>query len=251
MYSYFSRKKPNKMRKEGRIRQKVPKSVLMTQEEKENFQRIQEMSEKRNQEILEEPVMELDENMSKIHEYIDYDLFIQILDKRDTESSRCLEVEEFLKSVGKKVQNFLTDNKINKKIFKGKKVVIFGRKNTGKFLFSKKIEDICTVSIVEIASTEVRIYEILKNTAAEGSYDPIFTFMDLMPFINPSQIRDFYCLREFSDVEDFMTLLGKKVGNEKKNRRIMSAGAKQVIKDIQNEKIKWVKEGEKYTFSFE
>ncbi|KAL6121395.1 hypothetical protein NUSPORA_01682 [Nucleospora cyclopteri] len=246
-----------KLKKDSRGKKIVPKAVLMTKDEKEQLEKIQIATEQRNEELLTaQLVQEENESIKQIKEHLNNSVFIEIVDHRDPENSRCYEIEEFLKNNGVKFTLYKNNDLFTgakNSLLKNNKIVIFGKKKVGKFSFQKLLEEakigleIIRISVVD---KELSVSNILRNVISDSQFDPIFVLNKILSFINAAEIRNFYRLKNFDTAEEFMLLLGRNISNERKNRRIMTVGALRVIRDIQKGIIEWGCEGTKYCFRF-
>ncbi|KAM0681465.1 hypothetical protein GINT2_000667 [Glugoides intestinalis] len=273
-----SSRKQAKLNKDLRKKQKkaikIPKSYLMTDEEKEHLKFIKQETENRCKEMgVPEPtdpdfIVELKKCVSEGC----YDAFVEMVDFRDVELSRNAPCEKILQENGKKVYiaaNFdentfdIDFSTLENDTFKllrdhsvlsnASKICIFGNPKTGKFLLSKSIEQInsnANFTLIETPVEKSGISALLRGYIGFESILPAILFEKCWKNIDQNAIKDFYMLCSFDSAESFLDLLAEKLAKESLKKKTHNDAALYFFKDILDKKIYWIKIKSQVYFDF-
>lgn len=272
-------RREKKIRKEQKKKQrglvKVPKSYLLSEEEKEHLKSIREATQQRTQEYQSpescEPAHILDLKKCLLEHMCD--TFIEVVDFRDIEGSRNKSAEDLLKKNGKEVYVFIN---FSNGMFdadlcslqndgltvlhdlgvlsNSKKLCIFGNRKSGKFLLSKSIEALCVdtpeFEFIRTPSSQSAASGVLRGHLGLDDINPVVVFNQIWKFINQEEIKKFYMLGSFDGPEAFLDVLADKVAEGASSKKSLSSAALQFFKDAQMGKIAWMKRQGCFHFKF-
>lgn len=253
------------LRKKEKKTVKIPKAYLMTDEEKEHLKSIKIATEERTKEFVQpEPLPKFINDLKACLSEKNCDAFVQIVDFRDIEGSRSKKCEEIIRENGKKVYlvpNFiekdfeLNYSELEKKsglevlkdysILKDcRRICIFGNKKSGKFLFSKHIDQAAPGVEFEFVRTPAAsndLPSIFRNITDLKDINPTIMFHRCWDFINPDEIKLFYMLNGFDSPDSFLDLLAEKISKEYNRKKNHNDAAIYFFKDVIEGRIRWMK----------
>lgn len=264
-------KERRKQRASQKMAVKVPRSVLLTSDQKKHLNEIKAASKERSMEINSLPVVEEPEIIKNVRISIfdnKCDVFIEVIDSRDIEGSRCRLAEEEIIKEGKKLYSYVEKNIVvdglnplnNFSDLKGYRLCIFGNIKSGKFILSKKIEDFFNSNeiffdFIRTPCNTVSVSEVLRNQIDLEKIDPVFMIYQFWSFINKKSLKELYMVPEFSSLEEFLESLAEKYFDEvnfnylKKSKNITVKAGYFFLKDIKGGRFGWSKSGNTYSFS--
>lgn len=252
------------LRKKEKKSIKVPKSYLVTVEEKEHLRNIKEATEKRNQNQIKEndDKPEFLKNINSCMYEKECDTFIEVVDYRDINSSRNRGCENFITENGRKLFVFVNfiDNAFNVDLSvfntenisiltdlsilsSSSKICIFGNPKTGKFLLSKQIEEINPNVHFEFIRTPVNkngLSDFLRGYIDLKNIDPVIMLNKCWAFINEDEIKRFYMLGGFDTCNSFIDLLAEKLSKDSTVKKTHNEAADAFFNDILSGRIRWV-----------
>lgn len=271
-------KKAAKIRKEQRKKQKgqikVPKSVLMTEEQKAHLENIKLATQNRtkNHKIEDKNIPEYISELEKCIFIRGCDTFVEIIDFRDIEGSRNKYAEKIIKQHEKPLYVYINYNNELFNIDLGyleqqnliiindfsifadsKKLCIFGNPKSGKFLLSKNIQNVVNekdlqFEFVKTPITDKTVSEVLRGHIDLQDINPIVMFRSIWEDINKNALKSFYMLANFDDYEEFLKLLCEKLEDKNSLKKSISDAALYFFKDIKNQNVPWMKKDGKYYF---
>lgn len=271
-------RKQAKLNKEIRKKQKtaikIPKSYLMTDEEKEHLKFIKQETENRCKEVIVPETTDPDfivELKKCVFEGC-YDAFVEMIDFRDVELSRSAICEKILQENGKKVyiaSNFdentfdVDFSTLENDTFKlladpsalstASKICIFGNPKTGKFSLSKLIEKVNVKAEFVLINTPVEmsgVSAVLRGYIGLESIVSTILLEKCWKNIDQDAIKDFYMLCSFDSMESFLDLLAEKLSKESLRKKAHKDAAFQFFKDVLDKKIHWIKMKSQIYFDF-
>lgn len=271
-------RKEAKIRKEQIKKQKsiakVPKSYLISDEEKAHLKTVKDAAQQRSLEYQkpeEKEPSHIVELKRCISEHM-CDAFIEVLDFRDIEGSRSRSSEDLLKSNGKKVYAFVNfaDDMFDATfpfqndgltvlhdlsiLLGSKRICIFGNCKTGKFLLSKSIEalgtDAMDFEFVRTPARKTSVAEVLRGQIDLKDINPGVMFGQVWKFINEEEIKGFYALRSFDGCDAFLDVLSDKIAEDTNSKKSLSGAALKFFKDTLMGRIRWMKHQDDFSFIF-
>jgi len=268
---------------------KIPKSVLMTEEEKEHLKNIKASTEIRSREanVKKPDVPQYLLDLEKCIFKHNCDAFIEVLDFHDIEGSRDKAAENFLKQNSKNFYVFINNNngmfdidlsyldnegiallRDFSTLSNFNKLCIFGNQKTGKFLLSKTIEDYfgddagkgsCNnaeaknkeFEFVRTPSNRLVISSVLGGALNLDDIKPVFMFEKIWEFVDKEELKMFYSLRSFSDYETFLSLLYDKIEDKNSAKKDLNKAALYFFRDVLSKKIGWIRHQNRLYFKFD
>lgn len=249
---------------------KVPKSVLLTDDEKLQMKNIKEAAAMRAKEL--KPVET--EDVKRTEQFIecikDCDCFLEVIDFRDIEGTRNLEFENILKE--NKINSFVfvnhTDSEFNadlsilssfqlvsdfSQFSNFKKICIFGTNKVGKFVVTKEIERVCgdkEFHIIKTPAIKSGVSDVFRGTVDFKNINPKNMFESLWEFFEKDQLQEFFRISSFSDASGFLTLLADKISKDTLKTVTQDGAALTFFSAIRSGQIKWMKQSDRFIFKF-
>lgn len=249
---------------------KIPRSELMTDDEKQHLKNIKEGCEQRAKDVKpiksEESII-----FEKFKEQVEKcDCFIEVVDFRDIEGTRSKVFEQFLKEKNIPLHiyvnfsnqefqvdfsdfeglNFVTDFSQFKNF---KKICIFGFRKVGKFLVSKNIEEVCGEKVFEFIKIPINhpgISEVFRGVVDMKNVDPKQMVNLIWDSFEKDQLQEFFRLSRFEDLSEFLSLLAHKISKENLKTATLDDAALLVLNTIKSGQIKWQKHLGHFYFKF-
>lgn len=266
------RKQQKLLRRRQRSEPKVPRSLLLTEAEREQLRSIKRETDERTEEWHRDrqPMVapHLEELTARTEET---DWFVEVVDARAPEDCRDRQSEmavmaaqkplyvwlthsdEYLCSiVAKQLEStgmlILTDLDMLARMASEdgcslSRICIFGKPKTGKFTLRTQLESVlpsAATSVVKIPQSENTLSSVLRGAVSQDTIDPLFYFKRALPSLDLSALTDFYRLPVCYKSLDFLTALGDRLlANEKKAKRRQEAAATRFIRDASENRIQW------------
>ena len=260
-------------RKNKRNDIKVPRSYLLSDEQKEQLKRIKEETLARQEEYLSNRPKELPAHVADFEAQLQTaDALIEAIDGRDVEGSRSADLEERVFAAGKRLFVFVNyvghaeSPALNYLLSRGAavltdvralsgaaRVCLFGQAKTGKFSLAKAIEAALpglAVKMLDIPLSKITPSAVLRKAVPSDKIDTVFFFRQMFPFIDKGALADHYALPRFATPDEFLETLGSQSAPHSKKNAQMALAAKQFISDVQNNKIAWACDDSRMNFTF-
>lgn len=259
-------KQRKEFRKKERNSIKVPKAVMMTEDEKSHLREISQGNEMRAQNYVKEE--EEEQFISDLKKaFADgSNFFIQIIDNKDIKGSRNKKAEQMVTDMGFPLFYFAFEdfqapnlpflNDFNK--IESENVCIIGNEKSGKFILSKKIEEFFKNENFNFnfvrTPTPITVSEVMRGIVDLNKVEPLFMLNQIFPYFDKNDLQYFYMISTFDTFEEFIIVLTEKLQGLKDgrqmNKKIKDETAIQVLKDIRSKKIDWIKMNDRYNFKF-
>lgn len=249
---------------------KVPKSVLLTDDEKLQMKNIKEAAAMRAKEL--KPVET--EDVKRTEQFIECikhcDCFLEVIDFRDIEGTRNLEFENILKE--NKINSFVfvnhADSEFNadlsilssfqlvsdfSQFSNFKKICIFGTNKVGKFVVTKEIERVCgdkEFHIIKTPAIKSGVSDVFRGTVDFKNINPKNMFESLWEFFEKDQLQEFFRISSFGDASGFLTLLADKISKDTLKTVTQDGAALTFFSAIRSGQIKWMKQSDRFIFKF-
>lgn len=258
------------MNKNKRNSVKIPRSELMTDEEKQHLKEIKEGCIMRAKDIklAETPESKAFDKLKEQEKICD--CFIEVVDCRDIEGTRNREYERYLKENEHQVFVYLnyTDPTFESDLsslkdltfitdfsqFKNyEKICIFGAKKVGKFLLSKNIEDLCDQKSFELIRSPVSssgASEVFRGVVEMNDVDSQAMIKLIWEFFEKNELQEYFRLSNFQDLQGFLNLLRDKMSKETLKNVTIDDAASLVLRTIKTCHIKWIKKSNRFYFKF-
>lgn len=268
-------RKEAKVKKEAAKKHKqsvrVPKSYLMTDEEKEQLKSIKESTARRTKDAKPAPTEpEFISEMKRCLLEKKCDAFLEVVDFRDIESSRNRACEALLKENSVKIfmfVNFSNDSfeldctDLGIEVIRDFSAVsgfshicVFGNRKVGKFLLTKHLEEFNKGADFTFVRTPVEpgLSALLRGHVDPKDINPEIMFKEFWSYVEPETIREYYMLGRFDSCDSFLSLLSEKLSRDDGGRRkAHNDAALAVFKDIIGGKIRWIRrQGGAFEFAF-
>lgn len=267
------RKEARAARKKTRAAIKIPRSLYLTEAEKEQKFLIKAETARRTEEALSVQDIPDPEHIIKLRQAIDTcDTFMEIVDFRDIEGSRCRPCEDLMKQAGKTIKIYLSNFNENLPVDYSHldcdgyslikdivhlqdlgNVCILGNTKSGKFLLSKEISArganpdiirICTPIATRSLSA------VMRGACKAELLDLYACFGQIYPFLDHKAVADFFMIRPYNNMEDLLLQLGQAHSAELRQRRCMEAGALYFVNCLKEGRIIWAKIADQYIIKF-
>lgn len=271
-------RKEAKLRRELNKKQrktiKVPKSFLMTDEEKEHLRSIKKAAQLRASEA-ELNKSNDPEHISKLKQTIaekQCDCFIEVVDFRDIDGSRVRDCEKLMADEGVSFFTFINfyDNSFEIDItqlaaeghrlvesfeqFKNfKKICIFGHPKVGKFFLSKNINDVNSeieFEFIRVPTKSKGLSEVLRKIVDIKELNSSAMFAKIFSNLDKEGAKEFFRLARFSDANEFLQLLADKLSKERNMPVSPNDAALFFFENAKNGQIRWAFVSKQISFKF-
>lgn len=255
---------------------RIPKFLLMSEEEKKEHERIAALNESINEEYISQPRVETPPHIRELEDLVGTcDLFIEVCDARDIIRSRNYDVEAFLNkhNIDFKIWLSYSDNiflgnqsfedfidngneSVDRRQFLGrlfnnpslpstiKKVCIFGMPKSGKFYLQKHLtnnsdHEITFELITTPAGGEITPSDVIRGVIDKNTVNMVFFLKQICEFFDVEKICEFYRIPYVSNFQQFLLELGNRLLAQGTNNKKIQKAANLIVEDLKTNKIAW------------